>query len=124
MGGAVMRDSADRRHPNLIGQLAADRQTGAADRTDQIPAVRELPDLQLLAKAKVAQTLAGRPVEQLDPHVATDTGLVQRHGAVHGKIVGESERHLRKESSIETPLQYEKRGVASFQFPVSSEEIR
>lgn len=89
----MVLDSAHRGDNHLIGQLAADGEAGAAHRTDQIPAIREFPDLELLAESEVTEPITGWTAQHLDPHVTTDARLVQRHGAVRSKIVGEGVNH-------------------------------
>jgi hypothetical protein len=70
----------------LFRQLTTDRHAGAADRANQIPAASKFPDLELLAKSKVAEPFAAGAAEDLDFYVTTDPDLVEGHCAVDFQI--------------------------------------
>jgi hypothetical protein len=101
-------ESTDGTHEHLVGQLTADCHTGAADGTNQVPAIGDLADPQLLAKAEVAEAITTRPAEHADLDVAPCLDLIQGHGiAVISVCKGRGHPHSR--SPIEICLQQETR---------------
>ena len=91
----------------MIRQLAADRHAGAADRANQISAIRQFTHLQLLAKSQIAKPLAAGSAQHANLHVTPHLGLVQGHGAVDFQIACEIVYHPLSRSPIETGLQQE-----------------
>ena len=85
--------SGDGLDHDLVGEVLADGEAGAADRADQVAAVGEFADLELFAKTHVAQAVAGGAAEQADADIAADTDLGEGHGAVEFQIGGRAGKH-------------------------------
>ena len=67
----------------------------------------QLADLKLLAKPKIAKTITTGTTQHANLHVATDTRLIESHGAVQLEVAFEVVLHLGEISLIETGLQQE-----------------
>jgi len=79
-----VRSALCRRNLNqhLLCQLAADGQSRAANRTDQIPPTSQLPHLLLLAKPEIPQALTPGSTQHLNPQITSHPRLMQRQGWV------------------------------------------
>jgi hypothetical protein len=88
--GLLLSDGFDH---DLVGEVLADGETGAADRADQVSAAGEFADLQLLAETHVAQAITGRSAQEANPHIAAYADLGKGHGAVEFEFGGWAVKH-------------------------------
>lgn len=90
---------------NLVSEILAEGESGAADGAEHIASVGQLLDAHLLAESDITELAAGGTFNLADLEFATNRSLTESQGGITFEIGGKGGHVLREEKLIETVSQ-------------------